>query len=898
MANKNGSTSFMEKIATFIVDRRNLFFLLIIFACIFSFFSSGWVKVENDITVYLPKETETRRGLTVMNEEFTTFATADVMVSNISYERALKLSENIEKIKGVNSVEFDDTKEHVNGANMLFSVTFDGETEDKICETALNGIKSQLSDYDYYISSEVGSSDTDSLAGDMRIIICIAAVIIFLVLLFTSKSYAEIPVLMITFLVAAILNKGTNFMLGKISYISNSVSVVLQLALAIDYAIILCHRYTEEHETKPAREAAITALSKAIIEISSSSLTTISGLLALIIMHFKIGQDLAFVLIKAIFFSLLSVFVLMPGLLVVFSKHIDKTVHRNFVPEINVLGKMVIKTKYVIPPIFAVIMIAGFFFSNLCPYCYGNTDLSTLRKSSYQITRDKIHAAFTPTNTLAVIVPAGNYEKEAALMSELENYSEVDKTVGLANSEAMNGYMLTDKLNPREFSELTDVDYEQAKLLYAAYAVDSEDYGQIINNLDSYGIPLIDILEFLHTEIDKKMVTLDDSMADDINEIHDTISDAKLQLQSDKYTRILVKLTLPEEGDETFAFLDTMHKIIKNYYPNNTYVVGNATSNYDLASSFSTDNILISILSALFVIIVLLFTFMSAGLPILLIAVIQGSIWINFSFPYLTGSKLFFLGYLIVNAIQMGANIDYAIVISNRYTELKKEMPINKAIVTALNQSFPTIITSGSILVAAGLLIGLISTNGVITAIGMCLGRGTIISIILVMGVLPQILLLGDIIIERTSFSIKKPELTAHTTGTVFVNGRVRGHISGLVDANIHGIIKGEVNALVDSRNIGELTSEKDPIAELLPDGDPPESEQAGDGLTAKDGGNKKHPAGERSETEQAGSEQDFQPEEKQPDSEQGKQPGGENPNSKQANPPETDEENCDKEDK
>lgn len=804
MAEKKETKNFMTSVATFIVDKRNLFFLIFAILCIFSLVSSNWVEVENDISEYLDENTETRRGLDVMDREFVTYATADIMISNISYDRALDLSDEIENIKGVSKVDFDDSTDHMNKASALLSVTFDGTTDDQISHDALNKIKEKLKDYDTYVSSEVGDSSTDSLNGDMNIILCIAAVIITLVLLFTSRSYAEVPVLLITFIAAALLNKGTNFMLGRISFISNSVAVVLQLALAIDYAIILCHRFTEEREIMPVREAAITALSKAIIEISSSSLTTISGLLALMVMHFGIGRDLSIVMVKAIFMSLLSVFTLMPGLLVVFSKYMEKTVHKNFVPEINMLGKAVIKTKYILPPIFVVVAVAGAFFSNMCPYAYGQTDLSTFRKNEYQITRDKIRSVFKRNNTLAVIVPAGNYDKEARLIAELDGYDEIDSITGLANSEAMDGYMLTDKLNPREFSELAEVDYSAAKLLYAAYAADNESYGHIINNLDSYTIPLIDSLEFLHKELAEGYISFDKEKTDDINEIHDTIVDAKKQLQSDKYSRIVINLSLPEEGEETFAFLDKMHEIIGKYYQKDVYLVGNSMNDYDLASSFSQDNVLISVLSAVFVIIVLLFTFMSAGLPILLIAIIQGSIWINFSFPYLTGSKLFFLGYLIVNAIQMGANIDYAIVISNRYSELKREMPINKAIITALNQSFPTIITSGTILVAAGFLIGFISTNGVISAMGQCLGRGTTISIVLVMCVLPQILLLGDTIIEKTSFSIKKPDLIHRSTGTVFVNGRVRGHISGLVDAEIHGVIKGDVNAMVDSGNINQ----------------------------------------------------------------------------------------------
>ena len=318
MATKKNN--FLYGVAKFIVDKRNLFFLFFILACVFSFFSSKWTNVEEDITKYLDKNTETRQGVDLMNKEFITFASADMMIANISYKRALDIKNKLENIDGVNSVEFKNNIKHIKNASALFSISFDHDKNHKITKQALKKIKNKFRAYDLYILTEINRSKRESLDNDMNLIIIIAAVIIILVLLFTSRSYAEVPVLIITFLVAAILNKGTNFIFNKISYISNSVAVVLQLALAIDYAIILCHRYTQEHKTKNSREAVISALSKSIIEICSSSLTTISGLLALMIMHFKIGQDLSLVLIKAIFLSLLSVFCLMPGLLILFSK--------------------------------------------------------------------------------------------------------------------------------------------------------------------------------------------------------------------------------------------------------------------------------------------------------------------------------------------------------------------------------------------------------------------------------------------------------------------------------------------------------------------------------------------------------------------------------------------------
>lgn len=800
----------MEKIATFIVDKRNLFFLLYAFALIFSIVATGWVKVENDITTYLPEDTETRQGLTVMNDNFVTYGTARVMVSNVTYETAENICSDLESIDGVTSVDFDDTTDHYKSASALFSVTFDGTTTDDISVHALHTIRDMLAGYDTYIDTEVGVDTSADLQSEMSVILVLAAIVIVLVLTLTSRSYAEVPVLIMTFGAAALLNMGTNFLCGTISFISNSVTVILQLALAIDYAIILCHRFSDEHETKDTREACIAALSKAIPEISSSSLTTISGLGALAFMHFGIGRDMATVLIKAILFSLLSVFTLMPGLLMVFSKKIDATRHKNLIPKITFLGKFDVATRFIVPPIFAVVVVVTAVLANKCPYCYSYTDLVTAKQSESQIAHQKIKNTFGVNNMVAVIVPTGDYDSERQLLKDLDSCAEVKSTQGLANIDAMDGYKLADALTPRQMSELAGLDYEVAEALYAAYAVDQNEYGKLISGLGDYKVPLFDMFMFLQREMKDGNITLDGDIQETLDDLFEQLNKAQLQLQSDKYSRLVVYLNLPEESDETMDFLDTMHAMIAKYYSSDTYIVGNSTNVKDLSSSFGEDNMLISVLSALFVVIILLFTFKSAGLPVLLIVVIQGSIWINFSVPTIQHESLYFLGYLIVNSIQMGANIDYAIVISSHYTDLKKEMRPKEAIIAALNEAFPTIFTSGTILAVAGALIGVMTTNPVIAAIGTCLGRGTVISIVLVMAVLPQILLIGDTIVERTSFDVKVPvdlsRVNRTASGNMRVSGRVRGYVNGVIDAEIKGTLNGTLKASVTSGTTIEQT--------------------------------------------------------------------------------------------
>ena len=794
----------IEKIAALIVDKRKAFYLFYIIAGIFCAIATGWTQVNNDITSYLPDTSETRVGLDLMNDQFITYGSGSIMLENVTFEKAEEIAAELEKIDGVTTVKVENDVDSYKNGSALLTVTFDGEEDDQISKDAMAAIKEKLEPYDEYINSAVGNSSSETIAAEMQTVVVIVLVIIIGVLFFTSHTYMEIPVLLMTFGMAALLNMGTNFIFGEISFVSNSIAVVLQLALAIDYAIILCNRYTEERVNMDARDAVVTALSKAIPEISSSCLTTLSGMVAMMLMQFKLGFDLGIVLCKAIFFSIFVVFTLMPGLLMSFSPLIDKTHHRNFVPNITAVGKFDVKTRFIVPPIFAVILVAGFILSNQTNYVYGYSTLSTYTKNATQIAEEKIDETFGSNNMMAIIVPAGSYDKEHQLLERIEEMPQVESTMGLANIEAMDGYVLTDSLTPRQFAELTDMDIEVVQLAYAAYAADQEDYGQIVGSITSstvsnYSVPLIDMFTFIYDEKEAGYVNLDDDLNDKIDDLHDQLDDAKKQLKTDDYSRMLVYANVPEEGEETFRFLDELHAVVQEFYPENSYIVGDSTSDYDLSSVFSTDNLMVSILSFLFVLVILVFTFKSAGLPVLLLAIIQGSIWINFSVPVLMDTNIFFLSYLIVSSIQMGANIDYAIVISSRYTELKKSMSIKDAMVETLNQAFPTIITSGAILAIAGLLIGFLSSDVAISSVGICLGRGTLISIGLVMFVLPQILLLGDVIIEKTSFTLKHRELIQKRSGYMRVNGRVRGYVCGIVDANISGMIHGEISAQLDS---------------------------------------------------------------------------------------------------
>lgn len=794
--------NFMMTFAAFIVDKRNLIFLVLIIGIIFSAFSSGWIEVENNLQEFLPDDSETRQGLDVMEQQFTTYGTAQVMVANVSLDDARTLYDELCDIEGVQSIVFDED-ENYNRVSALFTVTFDySETDDRCLET-LDSMKEHLGNYDYYVSTALGNSIAEIIDSEVSVIMVLVAVIVVVVLIFTSQTYGEIPVLLLTFVSAMILNQGTQFLLGEISFVSNSVTSILQLALSLDYAVILCNRFREERENLPLREAVIVALSKGIPEISASSLTTIGGLFAMVFMQFKIGPDMAICLIKAVLFALLSVFFVMPGLLMLFGPLMDKTRHKSFVPHIPFVGKFAYATRFIVPPIFIVVMFLGLHFSNACPYVYGYGEIETPKLNYIQEAENMITDHFGATNFVALVYPKDDYAIEAKLLSELDEYDEVDYSMGLSNIEAMDGYMLADKLTPRQFAELAGVDYELAQMIYAAYGTQNKEYGEVVSSISTYSVPLIDMMLFVCDQLDQGFVSLEAGQMEMLDAAKTQMEAAKAQLQGEDYNRVLIYLYLPEGGDETYDFLDTIRSIAKKYYPDgNIYVVGDSSVEQDFKLSFATDNLVITIVSILIVLVVLLFTFKSAAMPVLLIFVIQGAIWINFAVPALRDKPLFFMSYLVVSAIQMGANIDYAIVIASRYQELKNEMDHKEAIIETMNFAFHTIITSGTILAVAGTLIGRMTSEAAIVGIGQSIGRGTIISIILVMFVLPQILLLGGEIVDKTSFSVsistKKKSASGHIKVDGLVRGEIHGHISGLVRADIDGdvnlnLLSGEV---------------------------------------------------------------------------------------------------------
>lgn len=748
----NKKPSPLHRASEWIVDHYRLFFIVFAVLLVFSAVASGWVKVENDVAAYLPADSEVRQGLDIMEQEFQTYGSAKILLRDTDADTAAAMAEQIRAVDGVDSCTYT-----MNDAgSALLSVSLSDLEGSDACAQTVQALRDLLDGSGVYIYSTEGYSISDQINGEVRSLLVIVAIILVTVLTFTSSTYAEVPILLITFLAAALINKGTNFVFGTISFVSNAVAILLQLAMSVDYAIIFCNRYKQAHETLPVREAVIESLAKSITVISSSSLTTIAGLVAMTFMKFGLGRDLGIVLIKAILISLMTVFLLTPGLLLKLGPAMDKTKHRNFVPKISGVGRLAWRTRRVVPLVFAAVLVVACIGANHVSYVYSEAPLKTHNADANRTASQAITADFGDETVLAVVVPAVDYTQEAALLDALSAMPEVKSAVGIAGTEAAGGYRLADAVDYRTFAQLSGVDSTSAQALFALYAAENGAAQTAAQDLSGYQVPLLKLFEFLNDKIADGTVTLSDAQAAQVTALSDQLARASAQLEGTSYHRLVLTLAAASDGDETFALLDRIHAVVHQYYPTDSYLVGDAMSAYGAEQTFTQDNVMVSAMSILMVMLVLLFAFRSLGMPILLTLVIQGSIWINFGITVLTGEYVLFMVYLVASAIQMGCNVDYAIVVASHYTEARSEQGPREAMITALNLAFPTIITSGTMLISAGLLIGARVSSGAVAGMGRFVGVGSLITVFLVLFVLPQLLLLGDTFVRRTALPAQR----------------------------------------------------------------------------------------------------------------------------------------------
>lgn len=755
----------LKKIPEGIVKLKWVFLVLFVALSIFGAVMIPHTKINYDLTGYLPAHCDSSTALELLKKEFDDKGMAYVMVKDVTPEKAGEIKTRLEKVDGVATVTYVESMNYKNNS-ALYTVTLKDYDSTAGAFDAVKGVIDALSDEKAYLSGQSAFSYYTKLETEqsiMKLGIAIV-VIILLVMLFTSKTYFELIVLILVFGAAIAINMGTNFLfVNGISYIANLVALVLQLALSLDYSIILLHRYMEERDNgEDAKTATVTALTKGLPEILSSSLTTVAGLAALMLMTLSIGAEIGLSLAKGIVISMATVIFFMPALLVIFDKPIQKTRHKSFVPNVTKPARAIVKARKVIVPAFLLIAILAGVAQGFNKYSF-NYNSGSLIVAPKKVIEE---TGFGTLNSLVVVVPKGDAEKERQLVKYVESFDLIDKsqTTALAT---INVYSFVDPNTTEE--------------LYLTNEVSKKDIGKLIDKIPSdAGVnpllikPIIEGLFDEYVGTDKETATvrlidfLDFVVREKLNSISPLlngneeikayldqvkqISFAKANLESENYSRITFNINGGVEDDDVFELVKTLKSGVSDFYEER-YITGESVVCYEMSEYFMKDNLMVCLFTDLFILVILLITFRNISLPIILILAIQGGIFINFAIPFLSKTSISFIGYLIISAIQMGATIDYAIVLTNRYRGIRKDFTDRyDAMAAATNAVFPTILTSGVILTATGFVMSMLS-SGVVAQLGLLLGVGTLTSIIIVLFVLPSLLLVTEKVVDKTDFS-------------------------------------------------------------------------------------------------------------------------------------------------
>lgn len=678
----------MERLVNGILKYKKSILVFFILATVISLFTSSMVNINYNIMDYLPEKAPSTKALDVMNEEYDKgAANVRVVLKDVSIVDALKYKEKIKKVDGVDDIQWlDDVvniKEPLELQNQdtieswyknneaLFSITVNEDKE----ESAIDEIGEIIGENGMISGSAVNivfaqETTEKELIKMMVILIPIILIILFL----TTSSWFEPVLFLSTIGIAIIINSGTNLILGEISFVTKAAGSILQLAVSMDYSIFLLHRFSEfRNEGLAVKEAMKEAILKSVSSILSSGLTTVVGFAALIVMKFKIGPDMGFVMLKAICLSLISVLVLLPVLALYCYKLIDKTQHKSFMPKFNKFAKVSYKFRHISIILFLLLLIPCFLAQQNNSFSYGASEIYSDESTKIGHDTAAINKEFGKTNPLVLMVPKGDLVSERALCDELEN---IDKITSITSYAETVGITI-----PTEY------------------------------------VP------------------------------DDTLS----QLISDNYSRFIIVANVKVEGDETFALIDEIRNLAYKYYDDSYYFLGESVNTLDLKETIEDDNKKVNAISIIAIMIILLLTFKSLSLPIILVLVIEFSIWSNLTFNYFIGNDVFYIAYLIISSIQLGATIDYAILFTNRYIENRETMNKKEATQATISTTTVSILTSASILATAGIILGEISTNSIIAQLGILVGRGAILSLILVLFVLPALLMLLDKLIAKTT---------------------------------------------------------------------------------------------------------------------------------------------------
>lgn len=459
----------MKKITDFIVDHRNMILILFIILSGLSLYLGTKVNINSDISKYLPKTSETRKGMDIMEDNFDEIksSTLNIMFEDLSNEEKEEMFEELEHIDGVDSVTWDESDKYNKDKFTMYVINVADVSDSKTA----NDVYEELSEKykDAYLGGSIVESNKEVLNIGIIILAIVAAMIILIIM---CESYIEPFLFLFTIGLGVFLNNGTNIFFSSVSNITYSISAILQMALSMDYSIMLMNRYSQEREHEKNKVKAMkNALYHAFQSISSSSVTTIVGLLALIFMSFTIGRDLGVVLAKGVLFSLICIFTCLPGLIILFDDLIRKTKKKNLNIKLDFLGKFSYKMRYVMPVIFIIIFIGSMFFKGNLNILYTGSEM------------DKIKEVFKENNQMALVYNNSYEDEISKLCKDLENNDNIDSV--LCYSNTINDSLKYDELN-KKLTDLgvdTEIDEDLLKIIYYNYYNRDDDSKYSLNDL-------------------------------------------------------------------------------------------------------------------------------------------------------------------------------------------------------------------------------------------------------------------------------------------------------------------------------------------------------------------------------------------------------------------------------
>ena len=685
----------MERFFRGVLRHRKLVITLFVILTCLSVACIPQVKIDANMSDYLPTSAKSSQDLNDMKEIYGNDITnARVYVTGISQVDAASFDEQLKSQPGVTSVSWlgdqvdldkpievadaDTVKEWYDGEGYLYQCVFTSDVDQAEIDSirsmaqALPGAQTVAIDG----SAVSDAANMATINTDMAKIMTIAVIVVFVMVLLNTTSYLHPVVMLLTIGVAIALNMGTNIFRGTISSITQLVASVLQLAVSMDYSIVLLTNFGRYREkTDDQFEAMVMAMTKSFPVILSSAAVTFFGFLSLAAMQFLIGADMGIALAKGIVCSFFSITLFMPCILYNMRNAVEKTSHKPFFKSFNRMAK-VCRAGAVPALIIAVVLaVPALKASGAVSFTYGSA-ANIAQSSQVKIDGDIINQAFGESQTWAIMVPEGNWSEENALVDDLKA---LPTTKSVLSYSTIAGSAL-----PHELA-----DESQIK--------------QLLNN---------------------------------------------------GWSRIVLTSNIPDESKSAFDLVTTVRNLCQSHYGDNYKLVGNAVSYADIKAVTTTDNTTVKMASILAIGAVLLVMFKSISIPIILVSAIEVSIWINEAVPYFTGDTINFVAFLVIDAVQLGAAVDYAIIFTEEYLARRKRMNKKDAAFQSVEKTAQPIITSSSILILACIGITVAVSSPMIQQVGELIARGAFISVVEIFFVLPLLFQLLDGFVRHTSYKI------------------------------------------------------------------------------------------------------------------------------------------------